>query len=116
MGNAILGGTLLSDGLGVGDTIGSKPSRWIATVIMLVGMTVAVASEKFSPVGVIIAAQAATVIAVPVACAMILWMSNRGDIFGGRRPAWWVNIIAFAGLVTVTMMAFNTVRGIIARF
>ena len=116
VGNAILGGTLLSDGLGVGDTIGSKPSRWIATVIMLVGMSVAVASEKFSPVGVIIAAQAATVIAVPVACAMILWMSNRKDILGSRKPAWWVNIIALAGFVTVSLMAIRTVSSLIARF
>ena len=115
LGNAILGGTLLSDGLGLGSRVGSRPSKLIASVIMLIGTTVAVLSSKFSPVNVIIVAQATTVISVPLACFMIFWVSNKKDTLGKATPRWWVNLLALGGLITVCLLAVNTLLSLISR-
>jgi len=111
LGNAICGGTLLSDGLGLGSRVGSMPAKLIATVIMLIGTTVAVLSSKFaiSPVKVIIVAQAVTVITVPLACFMLFWIYNKKEVMGGTAPRWWVNLLAVLGLITVCVMAVITV-------
>ncbi len=111
LGNAICGGTLLSDGLGLGGRIGSRPAKVIATVIMLIGTTVAVLSSKFaiSPVKVIIVAQAVTVITVPLACFMLFWIYNKKEAMGGTTPRWWVNLLAVLGLITVCVLAVITV-------
>jgi len=115
LGNAVLGGTLLSDGLGTGGKIGGRPAKYIASVIMLIGMTVAVASRRFSPVNSIIVAQAVTVIAVPLACFMIFWLSNRRDLMGEDRPSWWVNLLAVGGLVSVCLLSVNTLKNILGK-
>ncbi|MEA2063558.1 MAG: divalent metal cation transporter, partial [Gemmatimonadota bacterium] len=117
LGNAVLGGTMLSDGLGLGSRVGSKPAKIIAMLIMLIGTSVAVICNVFSlsPVNVIILAQAATVIAVPLACFMLFWISNKKDVMGDARPRWWVNLLALAGLVAVCLLAGNTLRSLIAR-
>ncbi|MBN2290359.1 MAG: Nramp family divalent metal transporter [Candidatus Glassbacteria bacterium] len=111
LGNAICGGTLLSDGLGLGHRIGSLPAKIIAAVIMLIGTTVAVLSSRFSvsPVTVIIVAQAVTVITVPLACFMIFWVSNNKEVMAGTRPRWWVNVLAVLGLIAVCVLALITV-------
>jgi manganese transport protein len=111
LGNAICGGTLLADGLGLGHRVGSMPAKVIATVIMLIGTSVAVLSSKFSvsPVNVIIVAQAVTVITVPLACFMIFLVSNNKEITSGAKPRWWVNILAALGLVAVCILAVITV-------
>jgi len=109
LGNAVLGGTLLSDGLGLGGRVGSRPAKVIATVIMLIGTTVAVLSSRFSPVNVIIVAQAVTVIAVPLACFTLFWIYNKKEVMGETTPRWWVNLLAVLGLITVCVLAVITV-------
>ncbi|HUU28330.1 MAG TPA: Nramp family divalent metal transporter [archaeon] len=109
LGNAIVGGTLLSDGLGIGGRISSKWTKILATIVMLIGMTVAVLSHRFSPVNVIIVAQATTVITVPLACFMIYWLANRKELVGESVPRWWVNLLALIGFVVVCLLAVYTV-------
>ncbi|HLA39775.1 MAG TPA: Nramp family divalent metal transporter [Candidatus Glassbacteria bacterium] len=115
LGNAVLGGTLLSDGFGIGGRMDSRPAKCIAVAIMLIGMTVAAASSKFSPVNTIIVAQAVTVIAVPLACFMIFWLSNRRDLMGEEIPRWWVNLLALGGLVTVCLLSANTLKNLLGK-
>ena len=83
--------------------------------MLLIGTGMAAASSKFSPINSIIVAQAVTVIAVPLAAFMILWLSNRRELVGDNRPAWWVNVVAFLGFVAVCLLAVNTAWNLIGR-
>jgi len=115
LGNAVVGGTVLSDGLNLGFKVGSRWPKALSALVLLIGTAMAVASSKFSPVNSIIVAQAATVVMVPLSSFMILWLSNRRDLMGDNRPAWWVNIIASLGVVTVCLLAVNTVINLYGR-
>lgn len=108
LGNAVIGGTLLSDGLGVGGRVAGKWARLIAIGVMLIGMTVAVLSNRFSPIKVIIVAQATTIITVPLACFMIFWLANKKEIVGEAVSRWWVKILALLGLVAVCLLSIYT--------
>jgi NRAMP (natural resistance-associated macrophage protein)-like metal ion transporter len=108
LGNAVIGGTLLSDGLGIGGRVAGKWARLIAIGVMLIGMTVAVLSNRFSPIKVIIVAQATTIITVPLACFMIFWLANKKEIVGEAVSRWWVKILALLGLVAVCLLSIYT--------
>jgi Mn2+/Fe2+ NRAMP family transporter len=75
---------------------------------MLIGMTVAVLSNRFSPINVIIVAQATTIITVPLACFMIFWLANKKEIVGEAVSRWWVKILALFGLVAVCLLSIYT--------
>jgi len=109
LGNAVLGGTILSDSLNIGGKVSGRATKYIAVVIMLIGMTVAVLSSRFSPVNVIIIAQAFTVITVPLAAFMIFWLSSKRELMGNQVPKWWVKLIALAGFAAVCLLSYNTV-------
>ncbi len=115
LGNAILAGTILSDGLGLGGKISSPWTKRFAVLVLLIGTGMAAASSKFSPINSIIIAQAVTVIMVPVAAFMILWLANKRELMGGTRPALWVNVLAVLGLLTVCLLAVNTAWSLIGR-
>ncbi len=108
LGNAVIGGTLLSDGFGIGGRVAGRWARLIAIGVMLIGMTVAVLSNRFSPINVIIVAQATTIITVPLACFMIFWLANKKEIVGEAVSRWWVKILALLGLVAVSLLSIYT--------
>ncbi len=115
LGNAVLGGTILSDALKLGGKVASPWSKRFAALILLTGTAAAAASSRFSPVNSIIIAQAATVIMVPLISFMILWLSNKKDLMGDARPALWVNIIGALGVLAVCLLAVNTVINLYGR-
>ncbi len=115
LGNAVLGGTILSDALNIGGRVASPWSKRFAALILLAGTAAAAASSRFSPVNSIIVAQAATVIMVPLISFMILWLSNKRDLMGDARPAWWVNVIGALGVLAVCLLAVNTVINLYGR-
>jgi Mn2+/Fe2+ NRAMP family transporter len=109
LGNAVLGGTILSDSLNIGGKVSSRATKYIAVVIMLIGTSVAALSSRFSPVNVIIIAQAFTVITVPLAAFMIFWLSSKRELMGDQVPKWWVKLIALTGFAAVCLLSYNTV-------
>ena len=115
LGNAILGGTILSDALKLGGKVASPWSKRFAAIILLTGTAAAAASSKFSPVNSIIIAQAATVIMVPLISFMILWLSNKKELMGDNRPALWVNVLGALGVLAVCLLAVNTVINLYGR-
>lgn len=117
LGNAILGGTLLSDGLGMGRDMSGRPAKLFAAAIMLIGMTVAAVSSLstgFSAVSVIIIAQAVTVIVVPLAAFMLLWLTGQRGLMGRERSGFLMKLIGGLGLLAVLLLAINTVRNLIS--
>jgi len=102
--NAMIGGSMLSDGLGLG---GDMDGRWpkVGTILaLLTGMVVAVAIKAygFNTVNLIIFAQAAVVIGFPVLAGAMLWLSTRPDLDGRRAiPVWMKGVAAIALLITL---------------
>jgi len=105
--NAMIGGSMLADGIGKPAKMGDPWSRRFTVLVLLVGMVVAMLAlntgEK--PVKLIIFGQALTVIGNPLMAATLLWLANRKDIMGDRRNTLLLNILGGVGLLVVIFMA-----------
>ena len=109
--NALIGGFILSDGLG----LGSKPNdfwpRIFTAAIMLIGMGMALAVIKleFNPYAAIVTAQAVTVIAAPMLAATLWWLTSCRDVMGehANRPG--THVAAAVGFLMLLSMASYTV-------
>jgi len=108
--NSMIGGFILSDGLG----LGSKPTdlgpRLLTCAVLLTGMGVAlwVIVHGGDPVPAIVAAQATTVIAAPLMAGALLWLSNRQDVMGDDRNGLLTNLAAGLGFLMLLAMSWYT--------
>ena len=77
--NAMIGGTVLSDGLGLGSDMDSAWPRRLTVLALAVGMGVAllVLQTGQKPVNLIVFAQALTVLGNPVLAGVLLWLACR---------------------------------------
>ncbi len=108
--NAMIGGSMLSDGLGLG---GDMDAVWpkVGTILaLLTGMVIAVAIKAFgfNTVNLIIFAQAMVVIAFPVLAGSMLWLATRPDLTGDRAVPGWLKAIAALGLLITLGLAVRT--------
>ena len=99
--NATAGGTLLSDGLGWGNRLSSWHVRLGVLGVLSVGATITVLAEGTSPVKLIIAAQALTVIVAPFIGILLVILSNNRRLMGDLRNKWWQNAAAAVGIVAI---------------
>lgn len=106
--NAMIGGVLLSDGLGLGASIDQKWPRVLTVVALAFGMLAAIISKAFfggDLVGLIVFAQAFTVIGGPVLAILLLYFalspSTKREV---KAPAW-VILLSMLGLVVLTVLA-----------
>ncbi|QDU62217.1 Divalent metal cation transporter MntH [Planctomycetes bacterium Pan216] len=109
LGNSMIGGTLLSDGLGLGGNMDQRWPRTFTTVTLLVGFGVALGIELvgFKPVPMIIFAQALTVFGFPVLGAILLWLSYAPSEEGAEPAPKWMKVLGWIGLVVVTIVAIR---------
>ena len=111
--NSMIGGFILSDGLG----LGSKPTDWgpklFTTAALLTGMGVAlvVILNGWDPFVAIVSAQAVTVIASPLMAGTLLWLTNRRDVMGEHVNGVWTNVLAGGGFLLLLAMAAYTAFG-----
>jgi Mn2+/Fe2+ NRAMP family transporter len=107
--NSMIGGFILADGLGLGS---SPTDRWpkIFTIgVLLTGMGVGlyciIKLENQSPVGLIVAAQAVTVLAAPLVGGTLLWLTCRRDIMGGNVNRPFVTALGVIGFLMLLAMS-----------
>ena len=101
--NAMIGGTVLSDSLGLGGNLERTAPKLFTTLALLAGLVVAISVlGGRSPVQLIIFAQAMTVLGNPVLAGVMLWMSRR------TRTPRWIQVLAAAGAVAVLALALRT--------
>jgi len=107
--NAMIGGSMLADGIGKPAKMGDPWSRRFTVLVLLVGMVVAMLALRTGerPVKLIIFGQALTVIGNPLMAATLLWLANRKDIMGDRRNTLLLNILGGVGLLVVIFMAIR---------
>ena len=106
--NAIIGGGLLADGLGLGSTMNQGWPRFFTVFIMIVGMLIAVFFPPLDIARTLVLAQAATLLAVPaVAIGMFLVLNNR-KVMGANVNGLKENLVAGFGLVLILVMSYAT--------
>lgn len=105
--NAMIGGSILADGIGKPARLSDPWSRRFTVLVLLIGMAVAmiVLHTPVKKVDAIIFGQALTVVGNPLMAAAILWLANRKDIMGDRRNCIVLNILGGLGLLVVVLMA-----------
>ena len=103
--NAMIGGTVLADGLGLGGDMDGRWARIFTGCALLVGLGVAIAVQSTGerPVNLIIFAQAMTVLGNPVLAGVMLWLS----LGCNACPAWLRGLTA-AGFVVAVFLAIRT--------
>ncbi len=108
--NSMIGGFILSDGLG----LGSKPTdlwpRLFTVGVLLTGMCVAlyVIFTGWNPVPAIVAAQAVTVIAAPLVAGALWWLTSRRKIMGEFCNGPVTNALAGVGFLLLLSVAAYT--------
>jgi Mn2+/Fe2+ NRAMP family transporter len=115
--NAMIGGSILADGIGKPAGLSNRWSRIFTVVVLLVGMAVAmiVLHTPVKKVDAIIFGQAFTVVGNPLMAITILWLANRKDIMGDRRNRLIHNIFGGLGLLVVVFMAIRVLCHIVIK-
>ena len=103
--NAVMGGGLLSDGLGLGRTMNEKMPKVFTTIALLMGMIIAV-FFKGDVIYALILAQASSIFAVPlIALGMFLILNNK-KVMGKFKNNLWQNILAGFGFILISLMVY----------
>ena len=108
LGNVLIGGTVLADGLGLGGEVDGKWTRRFTVLALAIGMGVAllVVRTGESPVRLILFAQALTVLGNPLLAGVMLLLAHRGP--PEARPPLWTRTLAWIGFVLVVVLAVRT--------
>lgn len=109
IGNASVGGTLLSDGLGYGSQFSSKTTRGLIAVVMAVGAIIAVAFGKL-PLELIVFAQSVTIFVVPFIGIGLYLVANDEAIMGEKKNGMASKIIGAIGLLIIGGLAIINVQ------
>lgn len=101
--NAMIGGAMLSDGLGLGSSMNAQSPRICTALALLIGMGVAIAMQRSGepPLRLIYFAQALTVIGNPLLAAVLLWFARRVE-----APLW-MKFLAWIGFALVSVIALR---------
>jgi len=111
--NAVLGGNLLADSLGLGRGIANRFTRIFTTSILLIGMVIAL-FFRGNIVQTLILAQAFTLIGVPACVIALFLISNNKKIMGKYRNNWLQNSWAILGMLLLFALSFNTLLRLIS--
>ena len=110
--NSMVGGFVLSDALQLGSDPAQRAPRLATAFVLLTGMGVAlwmILSEAGQPVGLIVAAQVATVVAAPLIAAVLLWLTNKPSVMGAHCNGIVLNLFAGVGLIVLLLMSANII-------
>lgn len=103
--NAVMGGGLLADGLGLGRSMDEKMPKIFTSVILLAGMLIAV-FFRGNVIYALIMAQAASILAVPlIALGMYLIMNNK-KVMGEYKNNAFQNVVAIFGFILISIMVY----------
>jgi manganese transport protein len=116
--NAMIGGSILADGLGQPARLGDRAPRMLTVAVLLIGMMVAILALRSGqrPVSLIIFGQALTVLGNPLMAGTLLYLANRRDVMGDRRNGWAMNLLGGAGFVLVLLMAARVLWRLVLQF
>ena len=103
--NAVMGGGLLADGLGLGRSMDEKMPKLFTSVVFLTGMLIAV-FFRGNVIYALIMAQASSILAVPlIALGMFLIINNK-KVMGNYQNNIFQNILAILGFLIISIMVY----------
>jgi len=103
--NAMIGSVLISDGFGLGRSFNDLAPKLFATIIMIVGMSIAV-FFKGNIVYALVLAQASSLFAVSTIAIGLLLTLNNKQVMGEYKNSLLVNFIAVFGLILIIIMDY----------
>ena len=110
--NAIIGGSLFSDSLGLGKSMNDKYPKIFTLVILLSGMSIAL-FFKGNIIYAIIMAQGATLLGVPFIAIALFLIGNNKKIMGDYVNNKWQNAVAIFGFILVSLMVYFLVKQLV---
>lgn len=113
--NALIGGGLMSDGLGMGRSMNDRIPRLFTMIILIAGMVVAVFFEG-DIIYTLIITQASSILAVPLIGIGLFITANNRKIMGAYRNTPVQNGIALLGLISISLMVYFMYRKLITHF
>ena len=117
--NAMIGGTLLADGFGWSEDINSMPAKVCSAIGLLVGMVVAIVVIGFRSISfpdALIAGQAGTLLAIPLAILSVVLVLMYPGKAGVKRPSPLAEIFIVIGLEVLLLIAIRSYAGTIEKF
>ncbi len=107
LGNATIGGAILSDALGLGGRLEEPATRIAILGVMLIGAAVALYFGRL-PLELIVVAQGITVLIVPAAAFILLILSGSEKVMGDLKNGTLTTILGWLGmLLLLIMIGFN---------
>jgi manganese transport protein len=106
--NAMVGGTILSDGLGMGSRMEERWPKHFTTLALVVGMVVGgvgLLKGKESIVYLITLAQALTVLGMPALALALIYLGTRKELTGERAVPRWLICMAWISLAVALVLA-----------
>ncbi len=103
--NSVIGGGLLSDGLGLGRSMNEKMPKIFTIGILLLGMLIAV-FFRGNVIYALIMAQASTIFAVPLIAIGLYLVLNNKKIMGNYRNNKLQNALAIFGFILISLMVY----------
>lgn len=108
IGNATVGGTLLSDALGYGNQLSGGSVRIFIAMVMIVGGIIAIVFGKL-PLELIVMAQSVTIFLVPFIGYSMYAIANDGEIMGTFKNSKFVRVSGAIGLLVICGLAVSNV-------
>lgn len=116
--NALIGGNMLADGFGFGETMNDRGTKHATVAALLIAMGIAIGCQLMGikPVAAITVAQASTVLGLPALAATLLYLATRSELTEARKIPRWMLVMASLGLMVTTLLTARTVLKLVATF
>lgn len=104
--NALIGGSVLADALGLDSRMGSRPVRQLTVLVLGVSLSLALGLtwSGASSVSVILLAQALTVLGLPALALAMIYLATRADVRRtGLVPGWLLGAALVCALVALIL-------------
>jgi manganese transport protein len=109
IGNATLGGTLLSDALGFGSRLELRKTRVFIMILMLLGALIAIIFREI-PIDLIIFAQAITIFIVPFIGIVLFVTAHSPDVTANPVTSRWSKFWGIVGILLLFALSFRNVH------
>jgi Mn2+/Fe2+ NRAMP family transporter len=114
--NAMIGGGLLADSMGMSSDINARPSRMLTAFGMAVGMAAGIYTLfTNTPIGGIVLAQKSTILAVPLCALVMIVLANDKRVVGTHRNSLLSNAWAVIALLVLVWMSVYRVMEMLGK-
>jgi Mn2+/Fe2+ NRAMP family transporter len=116
--NAMVGGGMMADGLGLDSRVNSTSTKVLAAVALVVGCLVSLATiflgKGMATTTSLLVAQASTLLAVPLCAILLLLLTSSRRVMGDLKNSIPTIVAGSAGLLVLLWLAWDRLTHLIA--